>query len=71
MFGDATHQHHVRHRFDDAEAVDSARNPNRQAFACELVDQRHQPNLAAIVRLGFDEVVTPHVIAAFWPQPNA
>ena len=46
-------------------------NPDRQTFPRELVDQRHQPNLAAIMGLGFDEVVAPHVIAAFRSQPNA
>ena len=38
-------------------AVDATGNPDRQAFPGELVDQRHEPELAAIMGLGFDEVV--------------
>lgn len=71
MLGNAAHQHDVGHRLEDTEAVDPARNPDRQAFAGELIDQRQQPELAAILCLGFDEVVAPHVIAAFRSQPDA
>ena len=53
------------------EAVDPPRNPDGQAFAGELVDQRHQPDLAAIMGLGLDEVVGPDMIAPLRSQPDA
>lgn len=34
-----------------------------QAFPGELVDQRHQPHLVAIVGLGLDKVIGPDMIA--------
>ena len=71
MIWNATHKHDIGHRFDDAEAVDPACDPDRQAFPCELVDQCQKSQLAAIVRLGLDEVVTPDVITAFRPEPDA
>ena len=65
MFRHATHQHDLGHRLGGTEAVDPAGDPDGEAFAGELVDQRQSPNLAAIVGLGFDEVVTSHMIAPF------
>ena len=56
---------------NDTQAVDPPRNTDRQAFPGELVDQRHQPDFAAIMGLGFDEVVGPDVIAPLRPQPDA
>ena len=64
-------KHHVGHRLDDAKAVDATRHPDRQAFPGELVDQRHQPELAAIMGLGLDEVVAPDMIAMLRSQPDA
>src|ERR1035437_5620351 len=64
VFGDAPHQHHVRHGLNHAQTVDPASNTDCQAFPRELVDQRHKPNLAAIMRLGFDKVVRPDVVIA-------
>ena len=71
VFGDAADQHHIGHRFQDTEAVDPAGHPDRQTLPRELVDQRHQPDLAAVVGLGLDEVVRPDVIAPLRPQPDA
>jgi hypothetical protein len=62
MFWDAPHQHHVRHGLNYTQAVDPASNTDCQAFARELVDQRHKTNLAAIMRLGFDKIVRPDVV---------
>jgi hypothetical protein len=36
-----------------------------------LINQRHQPQLAAIVGLGLNKVVGPDMIAPFWSQPDA
>ena len=63
MFGDAPFDHDVGHCFYDAEAVDPARNADGQALPRELIDQRHQPDFAAIVGLGFDEVIGPDMVA--------
>jgi hypothetical protein len=71
MLRDASGEHHVGHRLKDAEAVDPTSHPDRQAFPGELVDQGHQPNLAPIVGLRLDEVVTPNMIAMLWSQPDA
>jgi hypothetical protein len=61
MLRDASGEHHVGHRRNDAEAVDPTSHPDRQTFPGELVDQGHQqPYLAPIVGLRLDEVVTPN-----------
>ena len=67
----AVHDHGVGHRLDDAHAVDPPRDTDRKAFPRELVDQRHQPDLPAVMGLGFDEVVGPDVIAPLRSQPDA
>lgn len=70
VLGDSPGDHHVRHRLDDAEAVDAASDPDRQALAGVLVDQRHQPDATTVMGLSLDEVVTPDMIAMLWPQPD-
>ena len=70
VFRDAPDQHHVRHGLNHTQTVDPAGNTDRQAFPRELVDQRHKPNLAAIMRLGFDKVVRPDVVTPFRSQPD-
>ena len=67
MLRHATHDHRIGQHLDDAEAVDPPRYLEGQTLARELVDQRQQPQLAAIMRPGFDEVVGPDVIAPFRP----
>lgn len=42
-------EHHIGRRLDNTEAVDATSNSDRQAFPGELVDQRHEPELAAIM----------------------
>ena len=71
MLRNASGEHYVGHRFKDAEAVDPTRHPDRQAFSGELVDQGHQPNLAPVVGLRLDEVITPDMIAMLWSQTDA
>jgi hypothetical protein len=71
VFRHAPGEHHVGHGLDDAEAVDATSHPDRQAFPSELVDQGHQPKFAAVMGLGFDEVVTPHMVAMLRPQTDA
>ena len=63
--------HHVGHGVDDAEAVDATGHPDRQAFPRELVDQRHQSELAAVMGLRLDEVVAPDMVAMLRSQPDA
>ena len=71
VFGNTALDHHVGHGLDDGKAVDAAGNPDRQTFPGELVDQRHQPKLAAVMGLGLDKIVGPHMVAVLWPQPDA
>jgi hypothetical protein len=56
---------------EHTEAVDPARHPDGQALAGILINQRHQPDLAAIVGLGLNKVVGPDMIAPFRPEPDA
>src|ERR1700722_2553413 len=44
---DTAHEHLVSHGLQDTQAVDPPGDPDRQAFPGELVDQRHEPYLAA------------------------
>ena len=71
VFRNTVHDHGIGHGFDDAHAVDPPSNLDRQTFPRELVDQRHQPDFAAIMGLSFDEVVGPDVIAPLRSQPDA
>src|SRR5476651_1127284 len=70
VFRDTPDQHHVRHSLNHTQTVDPAGNTDRQAFPRELVDQCHKPNLAAIMRLGFDKVVRPDVVSPITPGPS-
>ena len=67
VLGNAAHEHDVSHRLKYTEAVDPACHPDSKAFTRELINQRHQPELAAIVSLSFHEVITPHMIAPLRP----
>lgn len=71
VFGDALGEHHIGHRLDDAEAVDATRHTDGQAFPGELIDQRHQAELATVMCLRLDKIVAPHMIAVLRPQPDA
>src|SRR6266480_105852 len=71
VLGHTFGKHHVSHGLDDADAVDPARHIDCQAFPAELVDQRHQSELAPIVGLRLNEVVVPDVVAMLWSQPDA
>jgi len=63
VFGDTAYQHRVRHGLQDTQAIDPPGDPDRQALPSELVDQRHQPHLAAIVGLGLHKVIGPDMVA--------
>ena len=67
MLRHAPHEHDISHRLKYAEAIDPARDPDGQAFARKLVDQGHQPQLAAIMGLGFNKVIGPDMITPFRP----
>ena len=71
VLGDTAHQHRVSHGLQDPQAVDPSGDPDRQAFPGELIDQRHQPHLAAIMGLGLHEVIGPDMVAPLRPQPDA
>ena len=67
MLWDAAHDHGVGHGLDDTKRVDPPSNTDGKAFASELVDEGHQPQLAAIMGSGFDKIIGPDVIAPFRP----
>jgi hypothetical protein len=71
VFGHAAGQHDVGERLDDTETIDAAGDADRQAFTAVFVDQRQQSELAAVMRLRLDEIITPHMIAVLRPQPDA
>jgi hypothetical protein len=63
VFGHTTGQHDVGERLDDTETIDTTGDADRQAFTAVFVDQRQQSELAAVMRLRLDEIITPHMIA--------
>ena len=71
VFGDTPGEHHVGHRLDDAEAFDTTRHTDGQAFPGELIDQSHQTELATVMGLRLDKIVAPDMIAVLRPQPDA
>lgn len=68
---DAPDQHCISHGLQNTQAVDPPGDPDRQTFPGELVDQRHQPNLAAILGLGLHKVIGPDMVAPLRTQPDA
>ena len=64
-------QHHVGHRFDDAQAVDATSYPDRQAFPGELIDQSQQSELTTVMGLRLNEVVAPDMVAMLRSQSDA
>jgi hypothetical protein len=67
---DAAQQHHVSHGLQNTQAVDPPGDPDRQAFPGELIDQRHQPQLAAIMGLALDKVIGPGIVAPLRTQTD-
>jgi hypothetical protein len=67
----AVHDHGVGHRLDDTHAIDPPCDADCQAFPRELIDQCHQPDLAAVMGLCFDKVVGSHMVAPLRSQPDA
>jgi hypothetical protein len=63
-------EHGVRQRLNDADGVDPASDPDRQALAGELIDQGHQPNTPAIMGRGLDKVEAPDVVGPFRSKPD-
>ena len=71
VFGNTVRNHGIGHGLEHCHAVDPACDTDRQTFPAELIDQGHQPELAAVTGLGLDEVVGPDMVAVFRPQPDA
>jgi len=67
MFGDATRNHGVCHCLDDTKGIDPSSDTDGEALTSELIDQSHQPQFAAVMGSGFDEVVGPDMIAVLRP----
>ena len=63
-------QHGSSQGLNDANGIDPSGDPDRQGFAGEDVDQRHQPQATAIVGLGLDKIEAPEMVATLRPQAD-
>src|SRR4051812_12336148 len=61
----------IREHVDYVESLQLARDPDRQALACELVDHVQHPVLAPVVGAMLDEVIGPDVVGPLRPQSQA
>lgn len=52
MFRNASGEHHVGHRLDDAKAVDPTCDADGQTFPGKLIDQSHEAESAAVMGHG-------------------
>ena len=71
MRGDAVLQHRISQCLDDVHTVQAPPHLDRQALARELVDERHQPQAAAVFGGVVPEVITPDVMRIFRAQSHA
>jgi hypothetical protein len=62
--------HGVRQRLNDADGVDPASDPDRQALAGELINQGHQPDTAAIMGRSLYKVEAPDMVCMCRPEPD-
>ena len=70
MPGHALHHHHVCQRTDHLGAWPTSLASNHQTLPGVLIDQVQHPYRAAVVRLGADEVITPHMVLVLRSQPH-
>src|SRR6476620_5625045 len=61
----------VRQDIDHVDAVQLARDPDRQSFVGELVDDVEHPEPPPVAGALLDEVIGPHMITMHRPQPDA
>ena len=71
MAGHAAQDEQVGQHVDHVRRLQLACDADRQALPRELIDHVQHPELAALVRAGFDKVVGPDVIATLRPQSQA
>ena len=71
MAGHAAQDEQVRQHVDDVDRLELAVDPDRQAFAGELVDDVEHAELAAVMGAVLDEVVGPDMVGMLRPQPDA
>ena len=67
----AFEKHGIGQGLDDTDGIDPPGDPDGQAFATVLIDQRQQAQTPAVMGLCFDKVETPDVVGAFGPKPDA
>jgi hypothetical protein len=70
MFRDAPFEHDIGEGLDHAEVVDPPYYRDGQTFTGVLVDQGHQSQCSAVMHLGDDEVITPHMIVPLGSEPD-
>ena len=71
MARNAAQDEEIGQHVDDIDRLQLAGNPDRQAFAAELVDHVEHSIFPSIVGAVLDKVVGPDVIGVFGPQPDA
>ena len=64
-------QHHIRQRFDHFVSSQPSCHADRQTLSRVFVDQRQHPQRSAVVRHRANEIITPHMVCSFRPQPKA
>jgi hypothetical protein len=64
-------EHRIRQGLDHPQAVDAPIDPQGQALARVLVNERQNAQAAAIMGLAFYKVETPDMVGPLGPQPDA
>ena len=67
----AVQHEEVSENIDNVGGFELAGNPDRQAFARELINHAQHAERAPVMGAVRDEVIGPHVIGALRPKPHA
>src|ERR671913_1579939 len=67
----AAQDEEIGQHVDHVGPLELAGDPDRQAFARELVDDVEHPDLASVMGAGLHEVVGPNVVGVLRPQTDA
>jgi len=68
---DSTQDEEIGKRVDHIDALELAIHTDRQAFACELVDDVEHAVSPALMGAVLEKVVRPDVVWPFWPKTDA
>ena len=70
VFRNSSPQHHIRQRLDHLVTSQPSGHTDRQALPRIFVDEHQQPQRSSVVGHGTHEVVAPHLVDTFGPQPH-